>query len=44
MVLMAGESEAESKASMLQRSGEACCEEGWVLKTGVGHEGLEQGQ
>lgn len=44
MVLMARESEAESKASVLQRLGEACCEEGWLLKTGVGHQGLEQGQ
>lgn len=44
MVLMARESETESKASMLQRSGEASCEEGWLLKTGVGHQGLEQGQ
>lgn len=24
--------------------GEACCEEGWLLKTVVGHQGLEQGQ
>lgn len=42
MVLMARESEAESRASLC--SGEACCEEGWLLKTVVGHQGLEQGQ
>ncbi|KAK7828465.1 hypothetical protein U0070_008974, partial [Myodes glareolus] len=42
MVLMARESQAGSRASVC--SGEACCEEGWLLKTVVGHQGFEQGQ